>query len=62
MKIVVDTNVLISGTFYPGPSSRILDACMRGEFQIVLSPGMRPLDSRLRGNDDGRQDYRPKLA
>lgn len=38
MKLVVDTNVLISGAFYPGPSSRILDACVRGEFQIVLSP------------------------
>ena len=38
MKIVVDTNVLISGAFYTGPSSRILDACVRGEFQILLSP------------------------
>lgn len=38
MRLVVDTNVLISGAFYPGPSSRILDACMRGEFQLVLSP------------------------
>lgn len=38
MRIVVDTNVLISGAFYAGPSSRILDACVRGEFQILLSP------------------------
>ena len=38
MRLVVDTNVLISGAFYPGPSSRILDACMRGKFQLVLSP------------------------
>ena len=38
MRLVVDTNVLISGAFYPGPSSRVLDACVRGEFQIVLPP------------------------
>lgn len=31
-------NVLISGAFYPGPSSRILDACIRGAFQLVLCP------------------------
>jgi len=38
VRLVVDTNVLISGAFYPGPSSRVLDACVRGEFQIVLPP------------------------
>ena len=38
MRLVVDTNVLISGAFYPGPSSRVLDACMRGKSQLVLSP------------------------
>jgi len=38
VRVVVDTNVLISGAFYPGPSSRILDACIRGKFQLVLSP------------------------
>lgn len=38
MKLVVDTNVLISGAFYLGSSSRILDACMWGEVQLILSP------------------------
>lgn len=38
MRLVVDTNVLISGAFYSGPSSRILDACVRGDCQLVLSP------------------------
>jgi len=38
VRIVVDTNVLISGAFYMGSSSRILDACVRGELQILLSP------------------------
>lgn len=37
MKVVVDTNVLISGAFYAGPSSRILDACVQGKCRLVLS-------------------------
>lgn len=40
MRIVIDTNVLISGAFFAGPSSRILDACIRGRFQLVLSPAI----------------------
>ena len=38
MRIVVDTNVLISGTFYSGPPLQILQACMEGKFQLALSP------------------------
>jgi putative PIN family toxin of toxin-antitoxin system len=38
VRLVVDTNVLISGAFFPGPSSRILDACLHGRCQLVLSP------------------------
>ena len=38
MRVVVDTNVLISGAFYSGPPLQILQACMDGEFQLVLSP------------------------
>jgi putative PIN family toxin of toxin-antitoxin system len=37
MKVVVDTNVLISGAFYAGPSSRILDACVQGTCRLALS-------------------------
>ncbi len=37
MRLVVDTNVLISGAFYCGPSSRILDACVQGKLRLVLS-------------------------
>jgi len=37
VRIVVDTNVLISGAFFSGPSSRILDACLQGSCQLVLS-------------------------
>lgn len=38
MRIVVDTNVLISGAFYSGPPLQILQACMEGKFQLSLSP------------------------
>ena len=36
--MVLDTNVLISGAFYAGPPFQILQSCIEGEFQLVLSP------------------------
>ncbi len=38
MRIVIDTNVLISGAFFSGPPSRILDACSAGRHEMVVSP------------------------
>lgn len=38
MRIVLDTNVLVSGSFFRGISSRILDACVVGKFDMVVSP------------------------
>lgn len=37
MKIVLDTNVFISGIFFSGPPHRILKAWRDGLFQIVLT-------------------------
>ena len=37
MRIVVDTNVLISGAFFSGPPSKIIDACVGGQFKLVLT-------------------------
>ncbi len=37
MKIVVDTNVLISGIFFDGPPARILKARYNGKLQFVVS-------------------------
>lgn len=37
MKIVLDTNVLISGIFYSGPPSRIISAWIEDEFDLVVS-------------------------
>ena len=38
MKLVLDTNVLISGIFFSGPPCEILKAWQNGLVQIALSP------------------------
>ena len=38
MKVVVDTNVFISGVFFTGPPHQILDAWRHGRVQIVVAP------------------------
>ena len=37
MKIILDTNVLISGIFFSGLPNQILNAWRHGKFKIVLS-------------------------
>lgn len=37
MRIVIDTNGLISGACVSGTPSRIIDACVRGESDLLLS-------------------------
>jgi putative PIN family toxin of toxin-antitoxin system len=36
-KVIIDTNVLVSGIFFSGPPARILKAWQDGRFQIILS-------------------------
>lgn len=38
MKIVLDTNVLVSGIFFAGPPAEILAACESGRVTLVLTP------------------------
>jgi putative PIN family toxin of toxin-antitoxin system len=38
MRIVLDTNVFISGVFFSGPPYHILDAWRQATIQIVISP------------------------
>ena len=38
MKVVVDTNVLISGVFFGGMPARVLEAWRDGKFDLVVSP------------------------
>jgi predicted nucleic acid-binding protein len=37
MKVVLDTNVLVSAIFFSGPPSRILSAWLDDEFDLVVS-------------------------
>jgi putative PIN family toxin of toxin-antitoxin system len=40
MRIVLDTNVFISGVFWKGPPSTVVDACSKGQVDLVLSPAI----------------------
>ena len=38
MQVVLDTNVLVSGIFWRGPASRILELWAQDKIEIVVSP------------------------
>ncbi len=40
MRAILDTNVVVSGLFFGGVPRQILEAWMRGRFQLVLSPSI----------------------
>lgn len=40
MRLILDTNVLVSGIFFGGPPGRILDAWASGAVELVLSPAI----------------------
>jgi predicted nucleic acid-binding protein len=37
MKVILDTNVLVSSIFFSGPPYRILEAWRKGKVQFILS-------------------------
>lgn len=39
-KIVMDTNSLISAIGWDGPPHRVLDACLKGELELFVSPAI----------------------
>lgn len=47
MRIVLDTNVLISGIFFSGPPAKILQAWKDKKIQFVISPDMYSEYSRV---------------
>lgn len=57
MRIVVDTNVFVSGMFFAGPSHAILDAWRGGVVQIVVSPDV--LDEYRRVGDELAHRFSP---
>lgn len=38
MRVIIDTNVLISGIFFGGPPAKILEAWHGGELKLAVSP------------------------
>lgn len=40
MRVVVDTNVLMSGIFFGGTPAKVLDAWRSGVFMLVISPAI----------------------
>jgi putative PIN family toxin of toxin-antitoxin system len=40
VKVVLDTNVFVSGVFFGGPPYRILEAWRDGKIQLLLSPAI----------------------
>ena len=47
MKLVLDTNVLVSALGWPGPPAEVLRGCIRGEFQLSISPELLAELSRV---------------
>jgi len=40
VRVVLDTNVFVSGVFFKGPSYKILEAWRDGKIQLLLSPAI----------------------
>lgn len=38
MKVILDTNVFVSGVFFSGPPHEILEAWRHGRVRLVISP------------------------
>lgn len=55
MRIVLDTNVLMSGIFWSGPPFEILKRWKKGEVIFVVSPGI--IEEYLRVGDELGRDY-----
>ena len=55
MKVVLDTNVVVSGAFFGGPPRFVLNAWAEGRFQVVISPSI--LDEYMRVCDRLRAVY-----
>ena len=47
MHVVLDTNVLVSGVFWRGPASRILDLWANDKIEVVVSPEILTENQRL---------------
>jgi putative PIN family toxin of toxin-antitoxin system len=65
VRVVLDTNVVVSAAFFGGPPRRVVDAWIRGRLQVALSPSI--FDEYLRvcdrlGTSYPGTDYQPLLT
>lgn len=65
MRIVLDTNVVVSAAFFGGPPRRVVDAWTDGKVQVVLTPLI--FDEYLRvcqrlSSTYANTDYQPLLT
>lgn len=54
MRVILDTNVLISGIFFSGPPSKILEAWADGRLKLIVSPDILEEYYRVAENLRGR--------
>lgn len=62
MRVVLDTNVLISALFWDGNERNVLDKCKTKEYEMVISPDILEetdvvLDFKFSFPDDKRADF-----
>lgn len=55
MKVVLDTNVFVSGVFFKGPPYQILKAWQEGKIELIVSPEI--LDEYRRVGEILAEDY-----
>lgn len=63
MRVVLDTNVIVSGLFWTGPPARVLDSAIAKRFQVVISEAILAELSNviLRAKFNGRVARLPNL-
>ena len=65
MRVVLDTNVVVSAAFFGGPPRRVVDAWIEGRVEVVVSPEIFDeylrVCERLRATYPGT-DYQPLLT
>jgi predicted nucleic acid-binding protein len=49
LKVVMDTNVFVSGVFFSGPPYQLLNAWQSGKFELVHSPEISTAQAAVLG-------------
>ena len=62
MRVVLDTNVIVSGLNFPGNERLVLDLALRQRFELFLSPFILSEASRVLVRKFGWRDERGTLA